>query len=234
MAYTALQLITKSYYLSQVVSRGLQTVSGEQVTDGLDLLNDLLNIKASDLHLIPYFQRYEFDTIANVEEYFIPDLLYVDSLTFNIGVVRYSMREMTRKEYFSTPRVDNIANLPFSYRVERELGGSRIFLYFLPGDVYQMKLSGKFGFSSVALTTDLSLTYDLYYIEYLRYALAEYICSDWGVTFPDESKAKYSEIRKKLMMISPADLSIQKRTYFNSNPAVDWQWINIGVGYFPF
>lgn len=234
MAYTALQLITKSYYLSQVVSRGLQTVSGEQVTDGLDLLNDLLNIKGSDLHLIPYFSRYTFNTIANVEEYFIPNLLYVDSLTFNIGVVRYSMRELTRKEYFATPRVDNIANLPFSYRIERELGGSRIFLYFLPGDVYVMKLSGKFGFSSVALNDDLSLTYDLYYIEYLRYALAEYICSDFGVTFPDESKAKYAEIRKKLMMISPADLSIQKRTYFTSNPAIDWQQINIGLGYWPF
>lgn len=234
MSYSALQLITRSYYLSQVVSRALQTVSAEQITDGLYLLNALLDVKGSDLRLIPYFTYYEFDSVPNQELYFIPNLLYVDTMTFNIGVVRYSMREMTRNEYFATARVDNISNLPFSYRVERVLDGSNIYLYFLPGGVYQMKLQGKFGLTDVTLGTDLSLTYDLYYIEYLRYALAEYICCEWGATFPDEAKRKYAEIRKKLMEISPVDLSVRKRTYFNSKPGLDWQSINVGVGWWPF
>ncbi len=233
MAYTALQLITRAYYLSQVVSRSLQQVDGEQVTDGLYLLNALLDVKASDLHLIPYFTEYDFPTIQGQEKYFVPNLLYVDSLTFNIGVVRYSMIDMTRKGYFSTPRVDNVQSLPFSYRIERCLGGANIYLYFVPADVYEMKVWGKFGLSDVTLTTDLSLTYDTYYIEYLRFALAEYIALEWGATFPDEAKAKYAEIRKKLMMISPADLSIQKRTYFSRQPALDWQLVNI-PGWVPF
>jgi hypothetical protein len=233
MAYTALQLITRAYYLSQVVSRGLQTVSGEQVTDGEYLLNALLDVKASDLHLIPYFQEYDFNTVAGTESYFVPNLVYADSVTFNIGVVRYSMIDMTRKGYFSTPRVDNVQSLPFSYRVERKLDGSQIYLYFVPADIYAIKIWGKFGLTDVTLTTDLSLTYDKFYIEYLRYALAEYICAEYGATFPDESKAKYMEIRKKLMMISPADLSIQKRTYFSRQPALDWQLINL-PGWVPF
>lgn len=233
MAYTALQLITRAYYLSQIVSRQLQTVSGEQITDGLFLLNSILDYKSTDLRLIPYFQRYQFSSVQGQEDYFIPNLLYVDSLTFNIGPVRYSLTEMTRKEYFSGPRVDNIQSLPYSYRVERELGGARIYLYFEPEAVYQMKISGKFGLTEVTLTQDMSLTYDLYYIEYLRYALAEYICSDYGATFPDESKAKYMEIQKKLMDVSPADLSIQKRGYFGGNFPWDWQSINLWKGFWP-
>ncbi len=233
MAYTALQLITRAYYLSQVVSRQLQTVDGEQTADGLYLLNALLDIKASDLHLIPYFSEYDFNTVGGTESYFVPNLVYADSVTFNIGVVRYSMIDMTRKGYFATPRVDNVQSLPFSYRVERKLNGSQIYLYFVPADIYQMKIWGKFGLSDVTLTTDLSLTYDGFYLEYLRYALAEYICAEWGATFPDEAKAKYAEIRKKLMMISPADLSIQKRTYFSRQPALDWQLVNI-PGWVPF
>lgn len=233
MAYTALQLINRAYYLSQVVSRSLQTVDGEQVTDGLYLLNALLDVKASDLHLIPYFQEYDFNTVQGTESYFVPNLVYADSVTFNIGVVRYSMIDMTRKGYFATPRVDNVQSLPFSYRVERKLNGSQIYFYFVPADAYEIKIWGKFGLSDVTLNTDLSLTYDPYYIEYLRYALAEYICSEWGATFPDQSKAKYAEIRKKLMMISPADLSIQKRTYFSRQPALDWQLVNI-PGWVPF
>lgn len=232
MAYTSLTLITRAYYLSGVVARDLQTVTGSQISDGLFLLNALLGFKGTDLRLIPYFQEYDFPAVIGQEMYFIPGLDYVDSMTFNIGVVRYSMYDMTRKEYFATPRVDNIESLPFSYRVERTLNGSNVYLYFVPADTYTMKIYGKFKLSDVTLNQDLLLTYDTYYIEYLRYALAEYICSDYGVTFADQSRAKYMEIQKKLMDVSPPDLVIQKQTYFNKGPAIDWQFVNI-PGWWP-
>lgn len=234
MAYTARELITKAFYLSQIVARSLQTVTGQQITDGLSLLNALLDVKGSDLRLIPYFQRDEFLTIAGEGEYFRPNLLQIDALTFNLGTVRYPMKEMTRKDFFATGRVDNIETLPWSYRIERELGGLRIFLYPLPMDIFTMRLSGKFGLSEVTLDQDMSLTYDLYYLEYLRYALAEYICSDYGNTFPEQSQMKLAEIRKKLMDISPLDLKCRKRSFVNANPAIDWQIANLSVGYLPF
>lgn len=234
MAYTATQLITRAYYLSQVVARGLQTVSAEQITDGLYLLNALLGFKGTDTRLIPYYQRYEFDAVVGQEEYFIENLLMVDTLTFNIEQVRYSMNEFTRAQYFAISRVDNIQSLPFCYRVERELGGARIYLYFVPADTYVMKMEGKFGFTNVTLITDLSLTYDAYYVEYLRYALAEYICCEFGVTFPDESKMKFKEIEKKLMAVSPPDLSLQGDSYFDQGFGMDWQVANLTRGYWPF
>lgn len=234
MAYTTLQLINRAYYLSQVVAREMETVSPTQNADGLYLLNALLDIKGSDLRLIPYYTFYEFNSVAGQEEYFIENLLAVDSLTFNIGDVRFPMRDMTRKQYFATARVDNIQSLPFSYRVERCLDGAKIFIYFNPASVYQMKLWGKFGLTDVSLTTDLSAIYDTYYIEYLRFALAEYICCEYGQTFPDECKKKYDEIRKKLMDISPADLSVTKRSYFNRGFGYDWQTLNLTTGYIPF
>ncbi len=234
MAYTALQLITRSFYLSQIVSRELQTVSGDQVTDGLYLLNALLDFKSTDLRLIPYFQRSTFPTIAGTEEYYRPNLLAIDSLTFNIGVTRYAMREKTRDEYFAVSRVDSVQSLPVTYRVERELGGLRLYLYPLPADVYQMKLSGKFGLTDVTLQTDMSLTYDTYYIEYLRYALAEYICSEFGATFPDQAMRKFKEIEKKLMDVSPKDMSLQKQSYFGGQPGLDWQSVALWKGYYPW
>lgn len=234
MAYTARMLITRAYYLSQVVSRQLQTVSGEQVNDGLFLLNALLEFKGTDLREIPYFKRDTLTLQAGVDEYFIQNLLYVDAMTYNIGVVRYPMSELTRKQFFDTARVDNIQALPFSYRVEREKGGSRIYLYFAPQDNYILKLSGKFGFTNVTLDTDLTLYYDNFYIEFLRYQLAEYICSDYGATFPDESKAKLREMEEKILDVSPADLSIRKTTFFTTQSPMDWQAINISGGWFPF
>ena len=231
MAYTALELINRAFYLSQIVAREFQTVTGAQQSDGLYLLNALLAFKGSDLRLIPYFTHYEFDTVQGQEEYSISNLLDVDTMTFNIGDVRYPMNDMTRSQYFATGRVDNINSLPFSFRVERQLDGSKIFLYFNPDGVYQVKMWAKFGFSSVTLATDLSLTYDAFYIEYLRYALAEYICSDYGVTFPAESKMKFKEIEKKLLDVSPQDLSVRKNSFFNQGWAFDWQTVNLTTGW---
>lgn len=233
MAYTALQLITRAYYLSQVVSRDLQTLTASQVTDGLYLLNADLDYKSTDLRLIPYFQRTTFNTVQGTGDYFIDGLLYVDSLTFNIGQIRYSLTENTRKEFFSGPRVDDIQSLPYSYRTERELDGTRIFLYFVPEAVYVMKLSGKYALPEVTLTTDMSLTFDKFYIEYLRYSLAIRICENYGATVPDSTYAKYMEMQKKLMDVSPPDLSMTKRGYFGSKGVWDWQTINLYKGFLP-
>jgi hypothetical protein len=234
MAYTAQQLITRAFYLSQIVSRDLQTPNASQISDGLYLLNAILDYKSTDMRLIPYFTSYEFNTVPNQELYFIPNLLMIDTMTFNIGVVRYSMYEASRFEYFGTPRVDNIANLPFSYRAERVLDGMNVYMYFLPGGIYQIKMQGKFALTEAALNTDLSLTYDFYYIEYLRYELANYICSEWGATFPEQAMKKYEEIRKKLMDVSPKDLTMRKQSYFDTSYPIDWQYVNIGVGWLPF
>lgn len=231
MAYTALELITRAYYLSGVVSRDLQTLSAGEVTDGLYLLNADLDYKSTDLRLIPYFNRTTFNTVQGQEDYFIDGLLYVDSLTFNIGVVRYSLIENTRKEFFSGPRIDNVQSLPYSYRIEREKGGSRIYLYFVPEAIYVMKLSGKYALTDVTLNTDMSLVYDAFYLEWLRYSLAIKICEEYGSTAPQATQAKYMEMTKKLMDVSPADLSMTKRGYFGGSPVLSWQQINIGKGW---
>lgn len=233
MAYTARELIAKSYYLSQVVSRELQTVSGSQEQDALALLNELLDIKGSDLRLIPYFRRDTFNTVAGQEEYFVENLLEIDAITFNLQSVRYPMLEETRSEYFGTARVDNLQSLPFTWHAERELGGMRVYLYYVPNQVYTVKYSGKFGLTDVTLDTDLTLTYDRYYIAYLRYALAQYICADWGVSFPGESQKKFEEIRKKLMDVSPTDLKMRKSSYFGYGPALNYAIVNISGGFVP-
>ena len=233
MAYTVRQLITNSYYLSQVVARELQTVSGTQIQDGLTLLNAILDVKGSDLNLIPYFTRATFNTVAGQEKYFIANLVDIDVMTFNLQSVRFPMQRMSRYEYFGTPRAENIRSLPNANRFERVLGGMDIYLYFVPDRVYPINYSGKFLLSDVTLDQDLTLTYDLYYIEYLRYALAQYICQDWGVSFPAEARETFESIRKKLMQISPKDLKLRKGSYFGYGPALNYAIVNISGGYVP-
>ncbi len=234
MAYLVSTLITRAYYLSQILARDLQTISGSQEEDGLFLLNEALEEKGSDLSLIPYYSEYDFPTVQGTEMYFIPNLSEADTVTFNIGTVRFSMNELTRKEYFGSPRVDELQALPFSYRIERCLGGANLFLYFVPDQNYEVKVWGKFTLNDVTLNQDLSLTYDGFYISYLRHYLGSKLCSEYGQTFPDGAQKEFARIEKKLKSTSPADLSISKQSFFNSGSTFDWQWMNLGRGYWPF
>ena len=235
MSYTVTQLINRAYYLSQVVSRQLQTVSGEQFEDGLYLLNALLDVKGSDLRLIPYFTFGNFDTIANQWKYFIPNMISVETMTFNLGNTIFSMIRVERKDFFGSGRIEHVNSLPFSYHTERVLGGMDIYMYFDPGQILNIKYTGKFSLTDVTATTDLSLYYDLYYIEYLRYALAEYICSEWAVNMPEQAAMKLRQIVKKLKDISPADLTIQKAsTLIVGQMGVTWAQVSLSPGWLPY
>jgi hypothetical protein len=118
--------------------------------------------------------------------------------------------------------------------MERTLDGTDVYMYFVPSQIFKMKIWGKFGLNSVDLTTNMSDFYDLYYIEYLRYALAKYICAEFGNTFPDASQLELDRMEKKIMDVSPPDLSIQNLNYFGNSPGLDWQIINLSGGWLPY
>lgn len=231
MAYSALTLITRAWYLSGIVARNLETVSGDQTTDGLFLLNVLLDFKASDMRLIPYFTRYAGLFVPGQEIYFIPNLYAIETMTFNMGEVRYPMTSITRDIYFGNGRIDNILSLPFQYHIERALHGSNVYVYFVPNQAYVFNLSGKFALTNVSLMQDMSINYDGFYLEYLRYALAKMYCNEYNITFDPGKEALLKQYEKKLMDVSPPDLTISKMNFMNGEVSMNWAQANIGRGW---
>lgn len=234
MAYTARDLVTNSFYLSGIVSRELEVVSGEQISEGLSLLNSMLAIKSANLNFIPYFSESTFTAVPNQEKYFIPNLISLETLTFNIGDVRYSLNPDDRIEYWGTSRLDNLSTLTGKYRFERVFNGANLYLYPLPSDSWTFTLWGKFSLSNVTLDQDLSLTLDLFYIEYLRYELAQYMCSEYNVTFQSESTETLRKYREIVNQISTPDLTIRKFSSFSRKNALNWGDVNIGHLWRPF
>lgn len=233
MAYTVTELITRAFYLSQVVSRELETVSGQQLEDGLVWLNALLSLVSAKTKLIPYYQEYDFNAVAGQEKYFVPNLVQPETLTFNIGPVRYSTAPQSRKPYFGSGRVDNITSLPFNWHFERLLGGSDIYLYFLPDTNYPIKIWGRFGFTDVTLNQDLELIYDQYYIDYLRYRLAVRICSEYGIQIQPQAYEEMLELEEAMKDVSPPDLTLTKISTLHVEPGINWGDINTGRGWRP-
>jgi len=233
MTYLAVDLINRSWYLSSIISRDLQTVPGSYTTEGLFLLNTLLDFAATDIEVIPYFTRYTFDMVAGQEMYFIPGLVDIELLTFDLNTVRFPMSQQQRVQYFGTGRVENIQSLPVTWHVERVTGGSNLYVYFLPNQAYTASLSGKFALTDVTLTTDMSTVYDPFYLEYLRYSLASFMCDEWDVEFAPDKKKRLMTYRQKLAYVSPPDLTIQKIGYINTQKNLNWAHVNISPGYTP-
>jgi hypothetical protein len=233
MAYTVTELITRSFYLSGKTAKGLQTVSGEDLNDGLQMLNALLSFKTADQRLIPYFSIYNFTAVIGQEEYFIPNLVMPQTLTFTISTTRYSMISESRDKYFGTPRANDVQSLPYQYFIERCFQGSNLYMYFLPNETYPFQLTGKFSLEDVSLNQDLSTTYDQFYIEYLRYALAEYICQEFNITFQPQSAQKLKEFEQVLIDIGPIDLSMSKMSSLQKANFINYGDINIGRGWRP-
>lgn len=233
MAYTVTELITRAYYLSQVVSRELEQVSGQQLEDGLIYLNALLSLKSASTRVIPYYSKTNFNAVVGQEEYFVANLVNPETLTFNIGPVRYSTMAQSRKPYFGSGRVDNIQSLPFNWHFERVLGGSNIFLYFVPNTTYPIEIWGKFGFDNVTLNEDLLTIYDEYYIDYLRYRLAQRICSEYGIPMQAQTANELEELEAAVTDVSPPDLTIGKVSSLGNNTALTWADVNLGKGWRP-
>src|ERR1700691_914177 len=99
MSYTAQQLITRSWYLSGIVARGLQFPTGDEGYDGLQLLNSLLDFKQIEVDLIPYWQYITFECVPGQEYYYLPYVAEIETSTFNIGPVRYPMVTTSRTNY---------------------------------------------------------------------------------------------------------------------------------------
>lgn len=234
MAYSAEKVITEGYYLSGIVARNQETVSGAQNRDGLSALNSLLSLKSINGRFVPYYTYYTFNAVIGQERYFIPNLIEFEAFTFNIdNSVRFPTTNKRRKHYFGDGRANNIKSLPVTRHFERTKGGGYIYLYFLPEKAYVLNLIGKFGFDSVDYDTDLSTVYDQWYIDYLTYELARRLCANQALTLPPQTKEILDEYYATIRDLMPIDLSMEKISTLQRGSTFNYADANIGRGWRP-
>jgi hypothetical protein len=234
MPYMTTELITGAYYSSGVVSREFETVSGGQIADGLQWLNDILTEKDVDQGMIPYESTYNANFVAGQSVYPIPNLTQIDTLVFYLDTVRYSMQYDKRNNFFGSSRAENIQTLPFEWYFERQFGGGNLHIYFAPDKNYPIEIHGVFRLSTVALGQDLSLTLDQFYRTYLRYALSDRICAEYNLVTPPNVLRQLSKyeawINKKSRIL---DLRIQKVSTLQKRGGYSWAFVNLGRGFTP-
>lgn len=211
------ELISDAYYLSRVVARNFETVSATQSQDGLTLLNDLLSEKNISSATIPYSATTTFNGVAGQEQYVVPNLVSIDTLTFELSNVRYHLNQVNRDRYFGFSRVNDIESLPVMFFTERQLGFSNIYVYYVPADDYVFEITGKFALQEVNLFDDISAAYDKFYLSYIKYNLAERICDFNGNTVPNGIVKRLRDLNDQISHFSGLDMSVNYSNPFGGS-----------------
>lgn len=237
----ARELISWSFYLSGVVARRFDTVEGNDIKDGLTLLNDILADRNSDGRYLPYYDTFQFPAVVGQEEYLINNLVEIETLTVTLENVRYYMQWVGRAAYFGDSRVNGIKSIPFTYHADRGINQEthvpcmRIWAYWEPSQSdYVFEVVGRFSLASVTLDTNISNSLEGFYIDYLKYKLAQRICHFYGVPFNPQLMQELLVLEDKCDDVSPIDTTIQKMNPFGSSSPLNWGDVNIGHLWRPF
>lgn len=234
MAYFTEQVIADAYYLSNIISREFEEPTGNQIAEGLDRLNDVIEDTVIDNNLIPYADRYNFTLTQGVGEYFIPDLIFIETYTFFIGSIRYAATRQQLRQFFGSFRALNIESLPLAFNATKQFGGVLLSFYFLPQSDYPVEIWGQFRLSQVALNQDLSLTIERFYINYLKYALAVRLCEDFGFTVPPHVQSRRDKYVSLIASKSnTVDLTQNISSPFARGAAIDYAFLNLSQGWVP-
>lgn len=243
--YPVTQLVAEAFYTSGIVSRQFQTVSGDQFQTGVLKLNEILSDTNIEKDMIPYYTYYhEFNFIPGTEQYFIGDCVEIDSLTFFLDSIRYQTNKKSRDQYLGEGRAQNVESLPFNWYSQLVLNGTQLFVYFFPDSNYPVQVNGLFKLSNVyqpnqqssaqqiAIWNNLTLIFDLYYINYLQYRLADRLCTAYNFAMPPGAQ---KQLLSYMQMISkrssPLDLTQQKISTLVSQDSINYAQVNLGKGW---
>lgn len=85
------------------------------------------------------------------------------------------------------------------------------------------------GFKSVNY---VSSGFDQFYIDYIRYELAERLCKEYAYDVPPGVKDQLDTYRMQISKLAePMDLQIQKMNPLSEATGIDWAQVNIGKGW---
>lgn len=229
MSYTVTKLITEAFKIATITPREFEVIEGAQLNDGLGYLNDILAEKTVDSDMIPYVTKYDLTLVSGTDEYFIENLIEIETFTFKEDTVRYGTYNQHRNSFEGSPRALGITSLPFIWNYERELGGGRLRLYFVPDKNYESQIFGIFRLDSVTINQDLEETLDRFYIAYLKFTLAERVCIEYGYDVPPGVLGQNLFYRKAISKKSALlDLTMVKRSTLSRPLTINYAQVNFG------
>lgn len=248
MAYPIRQLIIEAYYLSGLVSRETETVSGEELEEGRHYLNIILSNNTINGERIIYSQSTKGTLNISSNTIYVPKLFCVQTITLYNGNIRYPLTRLDRDQFYGTSSIHALESIPVYYHEELSIlpldltenqptEGMRINVYPCANTNYEYVIHGKFGFDEIKpenLSDDALKLWAYYYINYLTLSLAKRLNATTDIAFPVATQELLKSVEQELCSKNTKDYSMKIMNPFGFNESSScFPLVNLGTGYIP-
>lgn len=234
------ELVTEAFYLSGKLGADFETMTGQMASRGLKLLNYVLADRNSDGRFLPYYDILDIPAVVGQEEYFVPNLVQLETFTVTRQDVRDPMQWVSRDVYFGSGRVNHINSLPYEYHSDRiidpdtNVAGTKIWVYWEPSQTdYTFQVNGRFSLGIVTLDTVISNSLELFFIDYLVYKTASRICQFYDLVFGSDRTQTLMNLEERVNDVNPIDTTSRIITAFGGQNPFNWGDVNFGRGWRP-
>lgn len=203
------EIIKNAYICAGINSAEINDEDPGQIVRGLNALSLVLAEKNFKTCELPYFDTIEVNAVQGQSDYFLQNMYTLETMTFNIGDVRYSMKSSTRRIFKGETRQENVKSLPTEFYYERTNGGLTVSLYFLPVDSYLLKFNGLKGFGNYTLDDELTNYVDLGYQSFIIYQLAIKLCIIFIRPVPQQLMEELRKMEKSMSFVNPPDMTFR-------------------------
>lgn len=225
------EIVNKAIYLSGLSSRVLDEPQPEYSADGLRWLNGFLAELGMTGREIPFITTYVFNAVVGQQTYFVPGLIDTDSVTFELGKVRYSMERVFNNNFYATARVNSVNSLMYKYYVQRLPNGSNIDFYFFPSQNFPIHVRGRFSYPPLTYDTQMDTIVDGGTQDFFIYKIAQRLCGYYGQMFSDANNAELARLEDYVRNMNAPDTTFQARMILCRNDLLNWGQINFGRGW---
>lgn len=230
MVQTVKGFVRDSY---QLVSASSPTVPlhGDDMSKGVQFLNELLNYYSASALLTPIAKHITFTLPIGVQEitFGSPDYIPTPDVTdgrlsnlqnawLELDNVTYPLIDESRNVFFASYKFDPQLGLPRFVIVTNEVDLTRMRFYPAASQVYTVNIYGKFQLPDLTENDTMSII-PTYMIRFLRLALAKDISIYKGRTqaWNQQLEAMLVEAQQEVMSVSSCNLDIEteQESYLN-------------------
>lgn len=216
-------IIDRAYRIIGIRSKD-RALSGDDVEQGLYILNQMLDHYSADSELIAYNDVISFPLVAGQRDYTISDqltadvtnrrLVYLKYVNLVEQQYRYPVRVHNDTIYYRFTHDENVTRRPEFVFLQQEIGQSRITFVNKPDKDYTCIVKGKFILQHLELSTIITQV-PIAYHRYLEYALAnELSASRPGATWDEVSERNLQNAITNLTSSNDIDIEIEPDNLF--------------------
>lgn len=216
---TAYDLVKHAYRLIGMNSPD-EALTGGEIAEGIDLLNDLLDSFQGAELLIPYLDEVSFNLTPNEDTYIfsatnpnavgsrrIAGLTYVQ---ITIGEAVYPINIISQSEYYTRTRYLSNVTIPRYVILRNKAIDSTIVFYPIPKEPYSCKVIAKFALENLEPHITIT-TLPPYYYRFLKYALARELASIFktsSIKWDPINEDTYQDLYQKTLGANDIDLQL--------------------------